>query len=292
MNLRMKNSSIDFCDHEKDRSMKNEPTGALTIVPSKTILFIHGMYVTPLCWEDWIKYFEEQGYTCFAPPWPHHEGSVAELVKKHPDSELGKLTLEDIVTYYKKYIAELKEKPIIFGHSMGGLVTQILLQAGLCVAGVAIDSAPPKGVITLKWNFIKSNWPHLNPLQSDKDPLKLTLEQFAFAFLNEYSEEDQKALYEKYAVPESRLVGKGPTTATAEIATDKARPPLLLIAGAIDNIIPATLTRNNFRAYKKSPSITEFKEFPARNHWILGQKGWQEVAQFAHEWVKGHEKKK
>jgi hypothetical protein len=62
---------------------------------------------------------------------------------------------------------------------------------------------------------------------------------------------------------------------------------LLLIAGEKDALMPASLNRRNFRSYKHSSSITEFKEFAGRDHYtIIGGKRWEEVADFALSWAK------
>jgi pimeloyl-ACP methyl ester carboxylesterase len=159
-----------------------------------------------------------------------------------------------------------------------------LLQEGLGVAGVAIDSAPPQGVITLKWSFLKSNWPAINPFASLKKPIYLDEKAFQYAFVNTLLPEAQHAAWVNEVVPESRRVGKGPTSATARIDFHKARPPLLLIAGEKDHIIPSLLNQKNFRKYQP-PSLTEFKEFPGRDHWIIASPGWQEVADFVLGWV-------
>ncbi len=97
---------------------------------SKTILFIHGMYMTPLCWEHWLEYFQAKGYRCIAPAWPGRDKPVEELRKKHPDPELGQLTLSWVIGYFNSQVRALDEKPILIGHSMGALIVQSLLQKG------------------------------------------------------------------------------------------------------------------------------------------------------------------
>src|SRR6185436_8513464 len=110
---------------------------------SKTVLFIHGLYMTPLCWEEWVKRFEAKGYHCIAPAYPGRDKSVKEL--QTPEAALGKWTLSHIVDHLAKQIATLGEKPVLLGHSMGALIAQLLLQRGLGSAAIAIDSAPPSG---------------------------------------------------------------------------------------------------------------------------------------------------
>ena len=121
---------------------------------SKTILFIHGMYMTPLCWEHWLDYFQAKGYRCIAPAWPGRDKPV-ETLRKSPDPQLGQLSLKRVIEHYSSLIQMLEEKPILIGHSMGALVVQLLLQRYEAIAGVAIDSAPPLGVLTTDRAFLK-----------------------------------------------------------------------------------------------------------------------------------------
>jgi pimeloyl-ACP methyl ester carboxylesterase len=257
---------------------------AQRIMSSKTIVFIHGMFVTPTCWKNWEDYFRARGHRTLAPAWPEHDPPASAQRARHPNAALGRLELADLLEHYRKIIRALDEKPILIGHSMGGLIVQKLLQEGLGVAGVAIDSAPPKGVITLAWSFVKSNWPAINPFVSKSKPIFLDEAAFHYAFTNTLSAAETHAAWQSEVVPESRRVGKGPTTDAAAIDFARARPPLLLIAGEKDHIIPAQLNRKNFERYGGA-SITDFKQFPGRDHWILASDGWREVADYVAAWL-------
>ena len=252
---------------------------------TKRIVFIHGMFMTPTCWDQWVKYFTDKGYECVAPAWPLRDKSVAELRAMHPDPKLAALTLTNVLDHMTKIINGLGEKPILIGHSMGGLVVQILLQRGLAAAGVAVDPAPPQGVFTTKWSFLKANWPAINPFASKDMPMKMSFEQFQYAFVNSLPLEQQRAAYENLVVPESRRVPGESLTPTGRIDFRKPGAPLLLIAGGNDNIIPASLNRSNFAKYQRPDSVTEFKEFPGRTHFTIGQDGWETVADYALAWL-------
>jgi pimeloyl-ACP methyl ester carboxylesterase len=254
-------------------------------MPTKTVVFIHGMYMTPLCWEGWFGRFEGRDYRCLAPAWPGRDQPVEALRKQHPDAQLGKLTLRDVVEGFAGINQGLDEKPVIIGHSMGGLVAQILLQRGLPAAAVAIDSAPPQGVISAQWSFLKSNWPHITPFAQQGRPIEMTFERFQYTFVNGLPLEEQRAAFEKYVVPESRRVPAQSLSSVAHVDFKMPGAPLLMIAGGSDHIIPAGLVRANFARYKRPGSITEYKEFPGRAHFIIGQKGWEEVADYALAWL-------
>ena len=94
----------------------------------KTIVFIHGMYMNSLCWEQWVPRFQAKGYRCLAPDWPGRDKPVEVLRKNHPDPQLGRLTLSRVLEHFADIIKTLDEKPILMGHSMGGLAVQLLLQ--------------------------------------------------------------------------------------------------------------------------------------------------------------------
>ncbi|MDD5367783.1 MAG: alpha/beta hydrolase [Anaerolineaceae bacterium] len=250
---------------------------------AKTIVFVHGMYMTALCWEPWVEYYRTKGFICLAPAWPGRDQPVNVLRNRHPDVQLGQLTLTKVVEHYANTIKALDDLPILIGHSMGGLVVQLLLQGSLAAAGVAIDSAPPQGVFTTQWPFLKSNWPHINPFVSQDNPIEMSFERFQYTFVNGLPLAEQRAAYEKYVVPESRRVPR--ESLTAKIDFTKPHPPLLLIAGSSDHLIPAALNKSNYAKYPQSPSITGFKEFSGRTHFTIGQNHWEEVADTILAWL-------
>jgi len=244
------------------------------------------MFMNSACWEGWKPYFEGKGYRVLAPNWPGRDAPVDALRRAHPDPDLGKLTLTDVVDFHADLVQKLDEPPVIVGHSMGALVAQILVNRGLGATGVAIDSAPPVGVFTPAWSFLKANFPMISPFVSPGQPHLMTLPQFQYAFVNSLPLAEQQAAYERYVVPESRrvpqesLLGK-----VARIDFKKPHAPLLLTAGSIDHIIPASLNRINYSRYAASPSPVEFKEFPGRTHFVIGQKDWEEVADYVLDWI-------
>jgi pimeloyl-ACP methyl ester carboxylesterase len=197
---------------------------------TKTIVLIHGMFMNPLCWEKWIPHYQTKGYKVFAPAWPGRDQPVETLRKKHPDPQLPKLKLGDVVEHMTRVIKSLDEKPAIIGHSMGGLVVQLLLQRDLAVAGVAIDPAPPMGVFTTAFSFLKANFPAINPFLLRR-PVEMSFNRFQYAFVNTLPEAEQRAAYDRYAVPESRGVPVSSLGAAGKVDFRKPHPPLLITAG-------------------------------------------------------------
>jgi pimeloyl-ACP methyl ester carboxylesterase len=252
---------------------------------TKTVLFITGAFVTNNCWDNWKAYFEEKGYQVSAPSWPFKDAPAEVLRNRHPEASIGSIRLSQLVDHYAGIIEGLSEKPILIGHSMGGLIVQLLLQKGLGVAGVAIHSVPPQGVMTFKFSFFRSTFKPLGFFTPARKPHLMSFSEWKYAITNEMSLEDQKESYYDYATPESKLVLRDTLTKSAKIDFKRPHNPLLFVAGSIDHIMPASLNYSNFKKYKDKNSITEFKEFPGRNHFVLGQTTWKEDADYILRWL-------
>lgn len=255
-----------------------------------TIVLIHGLWVTPLSWERWIARYEGEGYEVLAPAWPGMEGDVESL--RADTSKFDDLGLTEIVDHYDAIIRALPAAPIIVGHSFGGAITQLLLDRELGRAGVAIDSAPVRGVLTLPLSTLRvGNAALKNPANYHR-AVQLSAEQFHYAFTNTLSDEESLQVYERYAVPgpgkllfQAALANFNAHAATKVDFHNDTRAPLLLVAGGKDHIVPASVTRANAKLQGKSRAITAYKEFPARSHYTIGQEGWEGVADFALRWA-------
>lgn len=254
-----------------------------TNINSKTIVFIHGLFVNPKSWAEWKAYFEAKGYTCHTPANPCHEGDPKALWNNiNPD--LAHVTFEDVVNNISQFIDTLPEKPIVIGHSLAGLVVQKIISMDKAVAGVCIDGAAPMGIITTEWSFWKSNFPVINYLKGNSVFLP-SKEWFHYAFCNTMTRAESDKAFDEFTVPESRNIPRGTLGSFAKIDFKKPHRPLLFIAGEKDHIVPASLNKKNFEAYRDAGSIKEFKEFPGRGHFICGEKNWQEVAGYIFNWL-------
>ena len=258
---------------------------------SRTVVFIHGAWMTPLCWEPFVGFFQQRGYRCLAPAWPCHDRPVEEL-RRSPSPELARLGASGILGDFERTIRGLDEPPILIGHSFGGLWVQILLDRGLGCAGVAIDSAPPRGVLPLQWTALRSNAGVLLTVMPHSI-VRLTLAQFRYAFAHTTPEAEVRAAFERHVVPETRRIffqaGMSlldPGSPLRVNFGNPSRAPLLLVAGSDDHIVPAAQNRANYAKYRRSAARTDFREFPGRTHWIIAQDGWEEVAEFVESWVK------
>jgi pimeloyl-ACP methyl ester carboxylesterase len=255
-----------------------------------TIVLIPGLWMTALSWEHWIDRYEGRGFNVVARSWPGMDGDIEAL--RADTSAIDDLGIEDVLEHYERIIGELDNPPIIMGHSFGGTFTQILLDRGYGAAGVAIDSGPVKGLLALPVSTLRSGFPILKSPANRHKAVQLTPEEFHYSFTNSFTEEESLPIHERYAAPgpgrvlfQAAFANFNPHAATAVDFKNDDRAPLLLIAGGEDHVAPASLNESNFKHYKRSKAVTEFKEFPGRTHFTVGQEGWEEVADYALDWA-------
>ncbi len=250
---------------------------------TKTIVLIHGLFVNNTSWAAWKTYFENQGYTVYTPANPGHEGNPAALrANIHP--QLTQTGFKDVVANIVKVIDTLPEKPIVIGHSLAGLVVQKLVEMGKAVAGVSIDGAPPKNVFAPPAT-IKAVLPVVNPFKGNS-PYMGSREWYHKHFFNNYTRTESDRLYDQIAVPESRKIAWN-TLLDSFASIDFKRPhsPLLFIGGGNDTIFSADFTKVIASRYQDKNSQVDYKRFEGRSHFIAGEKGWEEVANYVLGWI-------
>jgi pimeloyl-ACP methyl ester carboxylesterase len=258
-----------------------------------TIVLVHGFWVTPRSWEHWIEFYQKQGYTVLAPAYPGFEVEV-EALNADP-APIEELRVPAIIEKFESVIAGLATPPIIMGHSAGGAFTQILLDRGLGAAGVAINSAPTEGVPVVPFSQIKATFPVLRNPANHHRAVGYTHEQWHYAFTDTFSDDESRALYERYHIPASGRILWDSSLANllpghqdtwVDFRNDE-RAPLLFISGGEDHLMPPAIQRSNAKHYK-SQTVTEVVEYPGYAHLLPAQEGWEKIAQYALDWAVSH----
>lgn len=255
------------------------------------VVFVHGLWLLPNSWDNWRTMFEEHGFVTLAPGWPDDPATVADA--RRDPSVFARKSVGDITQHYVEVISALDRKPIVIGHSFGGLITQKLAGLGLAEVAVAIDPAPFRGVLPLPISALRAAFPVLrNPLNRGR-AVALTPKQFRFGFGNAVSEEESNSLYENYSVAGSGVplfqaatANFNPGTEAKVDAKNPERGPLLIISGEKDNTVPWAIANASYKRQKKNPNVTEIVEIPGRGHSLVVDSGWREVADVALNFVR------
>jgi non-heme chloroperoxidase len=254
------------------------------------IVFIHGLWMHSSTWKPWMQFFAQHGYESLNPDWPGDGATVAE--SRANKKAIANHSIKEVADGYAKVISALPAKPILIGHSFGGLMVQILLGRGLAAAGIAIDPAPIKGVWQLPLSALKSSFPVLgNPFNLTKS-VSLTQKQFRYAFANALPEEESKTLYENFTVPsparplfQVAFATLNPGAQNKVNTANTTRGPLLITSGDKDHIVPPVICRATLKQYRKSRAITELKSFANRGHSLALDHGWTEIAEYSLKWL-------
>ncbi|MFI6317505.1 alpha/beta hydrolase [Nonomuraea sp. NPDC050556] len=247
------------------------------------VVFVHGLWLLPSSWDRWAGVFAEAGFHPVLPGWPDDPETVAEA-KEHPEVFAHK-TVGQVADHFTGLISKLERKPVIVGHSFGGLLTQILAGRGLACVSVAIDPAPFQGVLPLPVSSLRAAAPVLaNPANIHR-AVPLTYDQFRYAFANALTDQEARELYDEFSVPapgaplfQAAVANFNPWSETKVDSTAEHRGPLLLISGEKDHTVPWAITNASYKKQARNEhAVTEIVEMPGRGHSLTIDSGWREV---------------
>ena len=250
---------------------------------TKSIVFIHGMFGGSWHWDNYSSYFKKLGYQCYTPTLRHHDIDP----KDTPDPSLGTTSLLDYTQDLEEYIRKLDEKPLLIGHSMGGLLSQILSARGIASGLVLLTPASPSGINALKYSVIKSFWSILTKWGFWRDSHRISFKAAVDSMMHLLPESTQKSEYERFVYESGRAAFEigfwylDPRGA-AKVDETKVTCPVLVISGTLDKITPASVVRKVAKKYK---TVSTYKEFENHAHWIIGEPGWENIAEFVSGWI-------
>jgi pimeloyl-ACP methyl ester carboxylesterase len=255
------------------------------------VLFVHGLWLHASSWQPWQDFFAAEGYETSAPGWPGDPDTVEES-RQQPERLAGH-GIEEITDHYAVIIATMPERPILIGHSFGGVLVEKLLGQGLGVAAVAIDAAPFRGVLPLPISALRSAFPVLKNPANRERAVALTAEQFRYAFGNAISEEESNDLHQRWAIPgpgkplfQAATANLNPHSEDRIDVDNPDRGPLLLIAGGKDHTVPEAITKASLKQYRHNPAVTDYTAFPDRGHSLTLDRGWREIAEASLAWLR------
>ena len=265
-----------------------ERANASTATP---VVFIHGLWLLPSSWDNWADLFEEAGYVALTPDWPDDPESV-EVARAEPEA-LANKTLKQVADHTTEVISALDKKPIVIGHSTGGLLAEMLAGRGLAAVTVAIDPGVFRGVLPLPLSVLRGVGPFLIDPRTRGRAITLTFDQFRFGWANALDEQEAMELYDKFHVAASGIslvqMGNANLNPWTEAKVDTKNPdrgPLLIIDGGADHTVPWAIADAAYKLQAHNPGVTEIVKIPDRGHSLTIDHGWRDVADTALNFVK------
>src|SRR5438067_2146234 len=264
-------------DHEAEQVERANASGLTPVA------FVHGLWLLPSSWDRWMTMFEEAGFAALSPGWPD-DPETGEEANAHPEVFAHK-SVGQIADHVDGIVRRLDKKPVVIGHSFGGLLAQIIAGRGLAAVTVAIDPAPFRGVLPLPISSLRAASPVLSNPANRNRAVPLTYEQFRYSFANAVGEEEAKELYETYAVPGSGVplfqaaaANLNPWTEAKVDTKNAERGPLLILVGEKDNTVPTAIAKASYKRQRRNPNPTEYVVVPGRGHALTIDSGWRDVA--------------
>jgi len=248
---------------------------------ARLAICIHGMWGTPAVWKNWRDFLESRGWQTRAPALRHHDAPPLQ-----PPVALGTTSLNDYLADLEAEIRSLPERPVVIGHSMGGLIALLLCARGLATAGVLLTPAPPASVIALRpsnvlaFARIETSWAWW------RRPHRPTLGEARSHTFNTTDPVEATALHETFvhdsgrALLEIGLPWLDRSRATTVDPKDVA-VPLLFVAAQKDRLTPPGVVRRTAALFPGSV----YREYPDQGHWVLGQPGWHTIARDVVTWL-------
>ncbi len=217
------------------------------------LVFIHGMWCNGSIWKNFIEYFKARNYECKA-------------VNLKEGFDLRHVCFMD---YVDKVASIVGKEDVLIGHSMGGLIVQKMAEQKRIKGGVAICSAPPKGIehsnLTMKLHSLR-----FLPRIIMNKPVKPDIKFVQNFVANCIDKEKIEKIWDKIE-PEAAKVAY--ELATGKIAVDekKIRCPLLFIATKNDKASPPSMVEKIAKKYNA--------EFVVKDgcHWIFDN--WEGIAE-------------
>ncbi|HYD52680.1 MAG TPA: alpha/beta fold hydrolase [Gemmatimonadaceae bacterium] len=236
------------------------------------LLFVHGIHAGAWFFERWLSWFRDRGHRTVAVDLRGHGDAPLP-----PATRLGAVRFRDYVDDAARAAAPLG-RPVVVGHSMGGLVAQALAERGLVSAAVLVSPAPPRWITVLTPQLLRYQIRDLPAVLASRTlhPSWPAMRDLA---LNRVPEGERRALFDRLG-PESGTVAGQLSLTGVPIDARRVRCPLLVLSGDDDRYVPLGKARRVAAKYG-----APLRVLPGRGHAMMQEPGWEEGAEAIARWM-------
>ena len=236
----------------------------------RAVLFIHGYFASASVFAEWVPFFAARGMPAYAVNLRGREESGPEI-------DLGRASITDFVADAAA-VARHLDKPIIVGHSMGGLIAQCLAERGLAQAMALLAPVPPKGIRFMTLKMMLKQLKYL-PAIYGSGVVAPTLQDLKEVVLNRVPESQQEEVLALLA-PDSGRVAKEMSINGVPVDHRRVRVPTLVVAADDDRFIPPDSSREVAALYHGS-----MQTVLGHGHMMIVEPGWQDIAETIARWA-------
>lgn len=245
------------------------------------LVMVHGAFCGGWVFDGYRRLAEARGHRCFAPDLRYHDRPGGAP----PHTELGRLSLLDYADDLEALIRRLDAPPVLLGHSLGGLLCQMLAARGLASALVLLAPSPPWGVLpSTPFEVMAGISVALSGGIVDQ-PLRPAYEAAVACGLDHLPPVQRHAVFARL-VPESgraafeTLFWACDPRQASRVDPEAVRCPVLVVSGGEDRICPPQTMRRIARRYRG-----DHAPFDGFGHWLLGEPGWRRIALHCLDWL-------
>jgi pimeloyl-ACP methyl ester carboxylesterase len=249
------------------------------IVPP--VVFVHGAFCGGWAFDAFREPFEAAGFETHAPNLPHHERG-ADL------EQLAQSGLKDYAHAISHYARGLRAPPVLAGHSLGGLVSQLAAMQSQVAGLVLLAPSAPWGVppTTLDehgnnfgLSLLGDYW--RRPIPPDYRVARATT-------LDRLAREDARHAFARFVPESGRAIREAVQwwldhSMSSQAPVYRISAPVLALAGGKDRVNPASTVRRVVARFPQGQA--HFHEFPEMSHWLIGEPEAKDVAQLTLQWL-------
>ncbi|MFA3918238.1 alpha/beta hydrolase [Ruegeria hyattellae] len=249
------------------------------------VVFLHGTNGGPWTMENFSRYFEAQGYACHAPAYRFHDMPPSEA----RDAVLKGLSIADYVDDLSAFIETLDQPPVLVGHSLGGLVAQLLAAKGLARSAVLLNSSIINGTLPTTERERRLGKLFISAGAFWEETPGQDFDLLADFGLNTLPETLQHQLYDRLDTESGRVLFEFvfwmyDENQTTKVDIDAVTCPLLFLSGSEDRAVPPSTARAMAARYGDR---AQFAEIEGACHYMQFDDGWEKTAQHCIDWLKG-----
>lgn len=249
----------------------------------RTIVLVHGMWGHAGILEPLRAQLAARGYRVETPELPGH--GQEELADAR---ELGRLSLTDYAARINRCLDELASEPppILIGHSMGGLITQMVAATRQTGPIVLLNSAQPRGVNIITPSSARAT---LNILLTPgfwRKKHRPSYHRARYGILNRMSETDARRIHATLGFESGRAYAElvfwfFDRHRVTQVDSTRIQVPILAITGSEDRIIPPGVVRQIAKFY---PTAT-FVCYSGHGHWTFEEPGSEKIVADIDRWL-------